>query len=478
MLKKGILIVLILLIIKTITAQTSQFWGVSFNAGDNGLGAIFTTDSIGENYEVKYSFHYGEAFFPRGGLLYASNGNFYGCTFSYGNTNSGALYEYNPISEVFTIKVVFDSLPYPDNSPIGNLCQASNGKIYGVIEEGGVYNGGMLYEYDLISNSCSVIYNFRESISGARPFYGVIEAESGKLYGTLLTGGQYGRGVLYEYDIVHSTFTKKKEFGDIPTDGYFPQGALFKASNNMFYGTTGFGGTNDDGVIFEYDLLNNLYIKKVDFDSTLTGKQPSGRLTEAINGKLYGVALQGGQQINGGILFEYNPLLNTLSGLYEFSFFDYGVDGMLLNASNGKLYGQTLNGINNQGTVFEFDVFTNTYTKKSEMGTIGGNNGAHVLYDPILSEVRIDYTTFTKKIVEQDFIEIYPNPTKGVFNIKIEKDYNNAKIELFNVAGKLIYTEKIKNQHFIACNIELESGVYFIELTLDDVKSFSKLFKN
>lgn len=476
MLKKGIIIILINLLINTTQAQTSQFWGVSFDCGDNSLGAIFTTDSVGENFEVKYSFHYGEAFFPRGGLLYASNGNFYGCTFGYGNTNSGALYEYNPISEVFTIKVVFDSLPYPDNSPIGNLCQASNGKIYGVIEEGGVYNGGMLYEYDLISSNCSVVYNFQESITGSRPFYGVIEAEPGKLYGTLLLGGLFGWGVLYEYDIVNSTFSKKKEFGDIPSDGYFPSGGLFKASNNMFYGTTAQGGTNNDGVIFEYDLLNNLYLKKVDFDSSSTGKNPTGRLTEAINGKLYGVTNLGGQD-NEGVLFEYNTVLNTLSGLYDFGFIDYGVDGMLLNASNGKLYGQTTSGIFNQGTVYEFDVFTNTYSTKSEMGTISGLD-ASVYDDPALIEVRIDYPTFTKKEVAQDFIEIYPNPTSGKFNIKIEKKYNNAKIELFNIAGKLIYTEKIKDKHFVEFNFELESGVYFIELTIDDVKTVSKLIKN
>ena len=66
------------------------------------------------------------------------------------------------------------------------------------------------------------------------------------------------------------------------------------------------GGTNDYGVLFEYDPIIDVYTKKLDFDGTNKGANPWGSLMQASNGKLYGMTYRGGAS-NFGVIFEYDP---------------------------------------------------------------------------------------------------------------------------------------------------------------------------
>ena len=44
---------------------------------------------------------------------------------------------------------------------------------------------------------------------------------------------------------------------------------------------TSYGGQYDYGVIFEYDTLTNTYTKKIDFDGSNMGSHPMGSLMQA-----------------------------------------------------------------------------------------------------------------------------------------------------------------------------------------------------
>ena len=59
-------------------------------------------------------------------------------------------------------------------------------------------------------------------------------------------------------------YTKKFEFGGA-TSGSSANGSFLEASDGMLYGLTTGGGSNDDGVLFEYNPLTNTYTKKIDF---------------------------------------------------------------------------------------------------------------------------------------------------------------------------------------------------------------------
>lgn len=54
-------------------------------------------------------------------------------------------------------------------------------------------------------------------------------------------------------------------------------------------------------------------------------------------------------------------------------------------------------------------------------------------------------------------ISIYPNPSKGVFNINVKKDFN---LEVFDITGKVINTQIITGNSTIEINT---SGIYFLK---------------
>ncbi len=82
-----------------------------------------------------------------------------------------------------------------------------------------------------------------------------------------------------------------------------------------------------------------------------------GSLIQATNGNLYGVTVNGGDYLNNGTVFEITPE-GTLTTLHRFD----GVDGAnpngLVQGNNGNFYGTTTTGAQNSceygcGTVFE-----------------------------------------------------------------------------------------------------------------------------
>src|SRR5206468_172207 len=133
---------------------------------------------------------------------------------------------------------------------------------------------------------------------GYAAYGSLIQASNNKLYGLTYSGGLNDQGALFEYDIISNTYTKKFDFSS--ASGYSSYSTLLQATNGKLYGMTNSGGINDLGVLFEYDISANSYTKKVDF-STANGSHPIGSLMEANDGKLYGMT-------TSGVLFQYNPL--------------------------------------------------------------------------------------------------------------------------------------------------------------------------
>lgn len=139
--------------------------------------------------------------------------------------------------------------------------QASNGKLYGMTGYGGLFDMGVIFEYDMFSNTYSTKFLFSDTL-GYYPFGSLVQASNGKLYGLTNKGGNTNRGVIFEYDLITNTYLKKFDFDVIL--GASPSGSLIQASNGKLYGMTKGGGANMTGVIFEYDYINDIYTKKYD----------------------------------------------------------------------------------------------------------------------------------------------------------------------------------------------------------------------
>lgn len=397
--------------------QNPILCGLNFNGGAGSVpsyGNIFSFNTASNSYNSLYNFTNSfEASSPRyTHLIETTNGKLLGMAELGGNFNRGSIFEYNYQSNSFTKRFDFDSIN--GSYPTGSLFEANNGKIYGMTSRGGLYNYGVLFEFDNFNNTFITKINFDSISNGMLPYGTLIQAANGKLYGYSSKGGLNNLGILFEYDINTNTLQKKIDF--IGFNGANPNASLIASSNGKLYGLTPYGGTSNLGVlfefdtqtnsltvlfdfatpgtnashpfgspieasngklyglannfnscIFEFDLSTNTFIKKHDFIAISDGNLPYGDLIQVSNDKLYGFTKQDGSN-GGGTLFEYDFILNNFSVRYNFSSSNSFLYGSPYYASNGKIYGLSYKGgYSDCGTLFEYDFGLNSISTKVEL---------------------------------------------------------------------------------------------------------------
>jgi PKD repeat protein/sugar lactone lactonase YvrE len=100
--------------------------------------------------------------------------------------------------------------------------------------------------------------------------------------------------------------------------------------------------------------------------------------------------------------------------------------------------------------------------------------------DSISVKIPVGISTETKKIIENE-INIYPNPTAGVFNLELYNSNSNVlKIDIFDISGKRIFSQ-IKNEVFIKLPIDLrnfQNGLYFCKIISNEINICSKIVLN
>lgn len=407
-------------------------YGMTNKGGMNSAGTIFEFNPVTSQFRKRLDFDKINGDSPFSSFVEASNGNLYATTHDGGLTNSGVVFEYNYSSHSFkkiadldygvdgqypsgTISVpetgkVYLVTPYgglygggvlleadpslnmgtftkivdfnpatSGNHPVFAPKIAGNGKLYGTTEEGGLYNKGTLYEYDLFNNTFSIKYHFKEGEDGWKPTTGLVRAEE-KLYGMTQHGGKNGSGVLFEFDYGNEIYTKKVDC----TWGANSVYSCLEVENDKLYGLASQAMTITSGVLFEYDIKPNTLTTKYEFSDQKTGTHPCGTLVkERISGKLYGLTTGGGSS-NGGTLFEYDPVSNIQKMIHDFADVKDGSNpyGSLLLADNGKLYGTTSSGgLYGKGVMFEFDQSKGIFTKKVDFD---GPNGMAPRYSNLV----------------------------------------------------------------------------------------------
>lgn len=357
-------------------SSNGKLYAMTFFGGKNNAGAIFEYNFTANTASIVVHLG-GDARTPRGALMHASNNKLYGMTATGGANNLGVIYEYDHVTNTYNKK--FDLTTATGTGPYGSLIEASNGKFYGFGRSGGVNNMGTIMEYDVITNTCVSRYDFAMNASGCVPMGSPMQAANGKIYGLTVSWGANSGGVLFEFDIATNTYSKKIDFSSAV--GQYPYGSLIEVSPGILYGMTQSGGANNLGTIFEYNYTTNTHTKKFDF-TTSTGSNPQGSLIKASNGKLYGLTYQGGTA-NGGTIFEYDHTTSTFVKKFDLATMGTGASptGSLFQSVNGKLYGHTfggglgffLDGIGiSGGTIFEYDITTNTCTHKVDFQRYNG----------------------------------------------------------------------------------------------------------
>ena len=72
-------------------------------------------------------------------------------------------------------------------------------------------------------------------------------------------------------------------------------------------------------------------------------------------------------------------------------------------------------------------------------------------------------------------MNVYPNPANHVLNITFDNAIQ-TKVLLFDAQGKIIAETAINSQNYILPLSHLQEGMYFLNVTSDDLTETKKIF--
>jgi uncharacterized repeat protein (TIGR03803 family) len=280
-----------------------NLYGTTSSGGAKGNGTVFEVTPTGTE-TVLYSFTYADGTYPSGGLVRDTAGNLYGTTTQGGASGEGTVFKVDTsgnetVLHSFAGGTTDGAYPY-----LTRLRMDAAGNLYGVTEEGGASDLGVVFEISS-SGTFSLLYSFAGGTTdGAFPSGPLIRDTEGNLRGTTQAGGASNLGTMFELSS-GGTLTLLHSFAGGTTDGAYPYGGLVQDPKGNLYGTTVGGGASGVGTIYELTTAGTFTVLQ-SLISKSDGAYPYGGLVVDIKGDLFGTALQGGKG-GYGTVFELIP---------------------------------------------------------------------------------------------------------------------------------------------------------------------------
>jgi uncharacterized repeat protein (TIGR03803 family) len=125
----------------------SSLYGMTYNGGTNGKGVVFKINTDGTNYTKLLEFDGANNGANPYGSMTIIGSTLFGMTYKGGTNDSGVLFKINSDGSGYTKLLDFDGTANGKYA-LGTL-YAFNCSLYGVTYEGGNYDGGTLFKYDL-----------------------------------------------------------------------------------------------------------------------------------------------------------------------------------------------------------------------------------------------------------------------------------------------------------------------------------------
>jgi uncharacterized repeat protein (TIGR03803 family) len=343
-----------------IQGADGRLWGTTYGKGPPNCGIVFKLTRAGGLSKV-FTFNCVNGD-EASALTLGTDGNFYGTAFFGGTHSEGTVFKLKPGSAL-TQLASFDGTD--GAGPLGNLAQGADGNFYGA-----TYGGGNTYDGTIFQITpkgiLTKLVDF-DSVHGSQPYAGPIRGTDGDFYGTTYSGGAYGVGVVYKFT-PKGALSVLHDFGEFSTDGDFPVTSLVQASDGSFYGTTPYGGPDNDGTAFKITpngTFTNLY------NFFQSDASPATALVQATDGNFYGMTSFGGAS-GKGTIFKMTAA-GTVTTLHSFDGTDGSAPVTLMQATDGAIYGLTsLGGASNEGTVFRLSVGLRPFVEMlPTMGRVG-----------------------------------------------------------------------------------------------------------
>lgn len=290
-----------------VLSPTGNFYGTTTQDLVNRGGTLFEMTPSG-SITTLHSFSLADDEGTPYGPVLQADGGFYGIAGTGGSAGEGTVYKISDTGALTTL----DTFTGPNGFEIpysgAGLLELPNGLFYGVTAYGTKSGNGCGSIFQMnASGTLKTIYGFANtSQEGCGPV-NVIAGPNGNLYGTAVSGGTANYGVVFELSssgkltVLHSFCSQS-----YCSDGEIPNTTLLLGTDGNFYGTTLYGGANNEGVIFQispsgaFQVLYNFCSQFGCAD----GSNPNASLIQGTDGNFYGTTSDGGGSGNGGTVFK------------------------------------------------------------------------------------------------------------------------------------------------------------------------------
>lgn len=284
----------------------NNLYGFAQTGGTGGGGILYKHSATGASFTKLYEFGGTAARYPNGKPLLASDGFLYGvCSRGSYPANvftGGVIYKIAPDGTGFSIIKQFNTQPGP-SYPSGELIEGPGGELYGTTQSG-ASNLPVIYKINKDGSGFTILRSFITQQEGYMLIDG-LTLSGNYLYGSCALGGNLGGGTLFRIQTDGTGFQLLRNLDPSGTGGYFPMGAMIMGSNGRLYGVNSFGGVNGNGTLFSMLPDGTGYTVHHQFNVAVSGNVVQGRLLQATDGRIYGATSTGGTT-GGGSVFRIN----------------------------------------------------------------------------------------------------------------------------------------------------------------------------
>jgi uncharacterized repeat protein (TIGR03803 family) len=290
---------------------TAEFGGNTSCSG--GCGTVFR---LSPNSDGKWTFSVLHGFVnaqdgdnPRSGVILDSAGNIYGTSMN-GSiagcfSGCGSVFKLTPSASGEWHFVRLYTFPGGTNGGVpsyGTLAMDPQGRLYGVVGEGGTGNG-LVYQLSPFPETSlwkeSVLYSFTQSESAS---VGTLRLDhAGNLYGTTNGGGTYNQGTVFELSQTGNVWTKAViySFTGGNDGGNMAGSVVFDSAGNLF-------GVSDTSA-FELSPKNGTWQETTLYNFGLLTTIPANSLVVDPNDNLFGtIPPQNGLRFSN-LVYELTP---------------------------------------------------------------------------------------------------------------------------------------------------------------------------
>ena len=367
-------------------ARDGTFYGATYAGGANSLGTLFKI-AADAGYVTLHEFSARDAnnantdgARPNAALVEGPDGNLYGTASVGGASGEGTIFRVTPSGQ-FTTLFSFSNSNRTGYNALSPLLLGSDGAFYGTTTSG-AFGFGTIFRVTT-AGAFSVIKEFRTG-EGSNSLGALVEGADGYLYGTTSLSAANNDGTVFKVAKDGSGFAVLHVFsgttsGSVNSDGARPYTGLAFGPDGALYGTTYTGGSGGYGTVFRVTTDGSSFSVLHSFQYDRDGRYPQGQLVYSRNGTFYGTTTTGGANSRGTV-YRITPdggQFATVASLDGAGSGD-NIPAGVIRGRDGQLYGMAqAGGANNQGVIFEVDLETAFFTGENELA-----NGVNYLAFP------------------------------------------------------------------------------------------------